>query len=155
MPVLPPAPACPTVTTRGCGCTSAPPAGAGQHSRGHWHCSTHLTFLASQLSPPLYFTCSFFPAALCLFIIFPCHTGLLQAFSQWRSLGLLLLWWDSPAAAIPGGGNTPAGVRCSSAQERVVLCGVAAASGVQTAEERISILLRGCLVWGARLVTEV
>lgn len=105
MPVLPPAPACPTVTTRGCGCTSAPPAGARQHSRGHWHCSTHLTFLASQLSPPLYFTCSFFPAALCLFIIFPCHTGLLQAFSQWQSLGLLLLWWDSPAAAIPGGGT--------------------------------------------------
>lgn len=102
MPVLPPAPAYPTVTLCGCGCTPAPPAGAGQHSQGHLHCSTHLTFLATQLSPPLYFTCSFFPAALCLFIIFPCHTGLLQAFSLWQSLGLLLLWWDSPAAVSLG-----------------------------------------------------
>lgn len=105
MPVLRPAPAYPTVTLCGCGCTPAPPAGAGQHSQGHLHCSTHLTFLATQLSPPLYFTCSCFPAALCLFIIFPCHTGLLQAFSLWQSLGLLLLWWDSPAAVIPGGGT--------------------------------------------------
>lgn len=88
---MPPAPACPAVLVYGCGFTPAPPAGTGQHSQGHLHCSTHLTFLASQLPPSLCFTCSFFPADICLLIVFPCHTGFLQAFPQWQSPGVLLL----------------------------------------------------------------
>lgn len=103
MPLLPPAPACLIAPMCDCVFTPAPPAGTGQHSWGHLHCSTPLTFLASQLCPPLCFTCLFFPAALCLLIVSPSHTGLiLQAFPQWQRLGVLLLWWDSPAAAVPG-----------------------------------------------------
>lgn len=105
MPLLPLDPPCLIVPVRGCGFTPAPPAGTGKHSQDHMLCSTHLMFLASQLCPLLCFTYSFFPATFCLFTVSPCHTGLLQAFPQWQWLGVLLFWWDSLAATVPGGGT--------------------------------------------------
>lgn len=155
MPVLPPAPACPTVTTRGCGCTSAPPAGAGQHSWGHWHLQypsdiSCFSAISSTVLHLLIFSCS--PLLIHNFPLpHGASSGFFSVAVTWVAAALVGL----TCSCCPWGRHMPAGVRCSSPQERVVLCGVAAASGVQTAEERISVLLRGCLVWGARLVTEV
>lgn len=146
MPLLPLDPPCLIVPVRGCGFTPAPPAGTGKHSQDHMLCSTHLTFLASQLCPLLCFTCSFFPATFCLFTVSPWHTGLLQAFPQWQWLGVLLFWWDSLAATVPGGG-TPLLEWDVPHPKSLWVCTVpeAAASGTQTAGQRLSILLGGCL----------
>lgn len=132
IPLLPSASAFLIVPVPGCGFTPAPPVGTGQHSWGHLHCSTHLTFLASQLPAPLCFTCSFFPAALCLLIVFPCHTGLLQAFPQWQSRGAAALV-GLTCSCCPWGGTPLLGWDVPHPKSMLVSpVPVAAASGIQT-----------------------
>lgn len=97
-------------------------------------------------------------------LIFSCSSLLIHILPQWVSSGFSPVAVAQGAAALgaltcsrcPWGRHTSAGLRCSSPQEHVgVPCPCGCCTGVQTAEQKVCILLGGVCLGCCRSVTAV